>query len=201
MPPWRPASRGSLPTLRLRCRVSLAPRWRTCSDPAISKLRCAEWDCGPIGQLGGAAARSRTPAPFRSARRADHACPRQQDAGHLQRASRDGGRPVDLAHGLGTFGSMLRLSLNIVISGAIMPPSPLLRFRVLLSLLACVVANPSITSASDTYRFEISPAGQLDTALDEFRRSTGARVLVPEGATLDGLSSGGVGASTQPTRR
>jgi len=76
-----------------------------------------------------------------------------------------------------------------------MPPFPFVRFRVLLSLLACVLVLPAISLASneaaDTYRFEIA-SGPLATALDEFRSLTGARVLVPEGATLDGLSSGGV---------
>jgi catecholate siderophore receptor len=53
-----------------------------------------------------------------------------------------------------------------------------------------VAAAPHAAPAA-THRFEIA-AGALDTAIDAFTRVTGARVIVPEGATLTGLSSGGV---------
>jgi catecholate siderophore receptor len=68
-------------------------------------------------------------------------------------------------------------------------------------LLVCLLLTP-VTSraaapdtapkgASATYRFEIAP-GPLDTAIDAFTHVTGARVIVPDGATITGLSSSGV---------
>jgi catecholate siderophore receptor len=66
-------------------------------------------------------------------------------------------------------------------------------------LLTCLsaISAPSEAAAPDaggtaaTFRFEIAP-GPLDTAIDAFTHVTGARVIVPDGASLTGLSSGGV---------
>jgi catecholate siderophore receptor len=68
-------------------------------------------------------------------------------------------------------------------------------------LLVCLLLTPVSSraaapdsapkGASATYRFEIAP-GPLDTAIDAFTHVTGARVIVPDGATITGLSSSGV---------
>jgi catecholate siderophore receptor len=61
--------------------------------------------------------------------------------------------------------------------------------------LPCLQSSVAIASTpaapSNTFRFDI-PAGALVSALHAFEDVTGAIVSVPEGATLDGLSSPGV---------
>ena len=80
-----------------------------------------------------------------------------------------------------------------------MPTSAFRLLRLACCLLTCLAVTPVTSSAATpeaaanalSYRFEIA-AGPLDSAIEAFSHVTGSRVMVPDGASLAGLSSGGV---------
>ena len=96
-------------------------------------------------------------------------------------------------------GSMLRLSLNIVLSLEPLTCPAFRRLRLACCLLTCLAVTPVTSQAAAaeaaanalSYRFAIA-AGPLDSAIEAFSHVTGSRVMVPDGASLAGLSSGGV---------
>ena len=73
---------------------------------------------------------------------------------------------------------------------------------VMLRLPATCVASPfpPASGVAATYQFHIE-AGPLSEALEAFTDVTGARVVAPAGASLDGLSTEGVVGIYGPTAR